>query len=49
MESLEVHLTQGIFKVGDEDEIKPGILNEKKKSYEPIQTEIVYHWERGPE
>ena len=34
-------LTQGIFKVGDEVEIKPGILNEKKKSYEPIQTEIV--------
>ena len=34
-------LTQGIFKVGDEVEIKPGILNEKRKSYEPIQTEIV--------
>ncbi len=34
-------LTQGIFKVGDEIEIKPGIFNEKKKSYEPIQTEIV--------
>ena len=34
-------LTQGLFKVGDEVEIKPGILNEKKKSYEPIQTEIV--------
>ena len=34
-------LTQGIFKVGDEVEIKPGILNEKKKSYEPIQTEII--------
>jgi len=34
-------LTQGIFKVGDQVEIKPGILNEKKKTYEPIQTEIV--------
>lgn len=34
-------LTQGIFKVGDEIEIKPGILNEKKKTYEPLQTEIV--------
>jgi len=33
-------LTQGVFKVGDEIEIKPGILNEKKKSYEPILTEI---------
>ncbi len=33
-------LMQGIFNVGDEIEIKPGILNEKKKSYEPIQTEI---------
>jgi len=34
-------LTQGMFKVGDEIEIKPGILNEKRKSYEPLQTEIV--------
>lgn len=34
-------LTQGTFKIGDEIEIKPGIFNEKKKSYEPIQTEIV--------
>ena len=34
-------LTQGVLKTGDEIEIKPGILNEKKKSYEPIQTEIV--------
>jgi len=33
-------LTQGVFNVGDEIEIKPGILNEKKKLYEPIQTEI---------
>ena len=33
-------LTQGVFNIGDEIEIKPGILNEKKKSYEPIQTEI---------
>ena len=34
-------LTQGEFKIGDEIEIKPGILNEKKKNYEPIHTEIV--------
>ena len=34
-------LTQGNLKVGDEVEIKPGILNEKKKTYEPIQTEII--------
>ncbi len=34
-------LTQGEFKVGDEIEIKPGIMNEKKKNYEPINTEIV--------
>ena len=33
-------LTQGIFKVGDEIEIKPGIINEKKKNYEPLVTEI---------
>ena len=33
-------LTQGIFKVGDEIEIKPGIVNEKKKNYEPLLTEI---------
>jgi len=33
-------LTQGIFNVGDEIEIKPGIMNEKKKSYEPIVTQI---------
>jgi len=33
-------LTQGIFNVGDEIEIKPGLINEKKKSYEPILTEI---------
>jgi translation initiation factor 2 subunit 3 len=33
-------LTHGIFKVGDEIEIRPGIINEKKKSYEPIRTEI---------
>ena len=33
-------LTQGIFNVGDEIEIKPGLMNEKKKSYEPIITEI---------
>lgn len=34
-------LTQGTLKVGDQIEIKPGIFNEKKKSYEPIQTEII--------
>jgi len=33
-------LTQGIFNVGDEIEIKPGIMDEKKKIYEPLQTEI---------
>ncbi|MDX1441175.1 MAG: translation initiation factor IF-2 subunit gamma [Nitrosopumilaceae archaeon] len=33
-------LTEGIFKVGDEIEIKPGIMNEKKKTYEPLTTEI---------
>ena len=33
-------LTQGIFEVGDEIEIKPGIINEKKKIYEPLLTEI---------
>ena len=34
-------LIQGVFKVGDEIEIKPGIVNEKKKLYEPLLTEIV--------
>lgn len=34
-------LIQGKFNVGDEVEIKPGLLNEKKKTYEPIQTEII--------
>lgn len=33
-------LTQGILKVGDEIEIKPGIINDKNKLYEPILTEI---------
>jgi translation initiation factor 2 subunit 3 len=33
-------LTEGIFKVGDEIEIKPGIMDEKKKTYEPLHTEI---------
>ncbi|KEQ57402.1 Translation initiation factor 2 subunit gamma protein [Marine Group I thaumarchaeote SCGC RSA3] len=33
-------LTQGVFNVGDEIEIKPGILNKKKKTYEPLVTEI---------
>jgi translation initiation factor 2 subunit 3 len=34
-------LTQGKFTVGDEIEIKPGLFNEKKKTYETIQTKIV--------
>lgn len=34
-------LTQGQFKIGDEIEIKPGIVNEKRKNYEPTLTEIV--------
>lgn len=34
-------LTQGIFSIGDEIEIKPGILNNKKSNYEPIHTQIV--------
>jgi translation initiation factor 2 subunit 3 len=33
-------LTQGIFNIGDEIEIKPGIMDEKKKKYEPLITEI---------
>lgn len=33
-------LTQGTFNVGDEIEIKPGIMDEKKKTYESLQTEI---------
>jgi len=33
-------LTQGVFNVGDEIEIKPGIMNERKKTYEPLMTEI---------
>ena len=34
-------LTAGQFNIGDEIEIKPGLLNEKKKNYEPLITEIV--------
>ena len=34
-------LTQGIFNIGDEIEIKPGLNNDKKQNYEPIYTEIV--------
>ena len=34
-------LTQGKFSVGDEIEIKPGFLDDRKKSYQSIQTEIV--------
>ena len=33
-------LTQGIFNVGDEIEIKPGIANDKRNTYEPLVTEI---------
>lgn len=33
-------ITQGIFKVGDEIEIKPGLTNEKNGTYEPILTQI---------
>lgn len=33
-------LTQGVFEVGDEIEIRPGIMNEKKKTYQPLSTEI---------
>ena len=33
-------LTQGVFEIGDEIEIKPGIMNEKKKNYEPLLTKI---------
>jgi len=34
-------LTQGKFEVGDEIEIKPGIISSKKSTYQPIQTEII--------
>jgi len=34
-------LTEGQFNIGDEIEIKPGLLNEKRKNYEPLITEIV--------
>ena len=34
-------LTQGTFSIGDEIEIKPGILNSKKNNYEPIHTQVV--------
>ena len=34
-------LTQGRLEVGDEIEIRPGIINQKKGTYEPIQTKIV--------
>lgn len=34
-------LTQGLFSIGEEVEIKPGIVNSKKNNYEPIITEIV--------
>ncbi|MGI0046228.1 MAG: translation initiation factor IF-2 subunit gamma [Nitrosotalea sp.] len=33
-------LTQGMFNVGDEIEIKPGLANEKSGKYEPIITQI---------
>ena len=34
-------LIEGQLSIGDEIEIKPGLLNEKKKNYEPVITEIV--------
>lgn len=34
-------LTQGVFNVGDEIEIKPGTVNEKNKRYEPLHTKII--------
>ena len=34
-------LTQGGFETGDEIEIRPGIVNPKKGSYEPVRTEVV--------
>ncbi|MEO9309089.1 MAG: translation initiation factor IF-2 subunit gamma [Nitrososphaera sp.] len=34
-------LTQGTFSVGQEIEIKPGIFNSRKNTYEPIRTQIV--------
>jgi len=34
-------LAEGQFNIGDEIEIKPGLVNEKRKNYEPIITEIV--------
>lgn len=34
-------LTQGTFSIGEEIEIKPGILNPKKNTYEPIRTQII--------
>lgn len=34
-------LMQGKLEVGDEVEIKPGIINSRKDNYEPLQTEIV--------
>jgi translation initiation factor 2 subunit 3 len=34
-------LVEGILKVGDEVEIKPGLNNEKKRLYEPILTKII--------
>ena len=34
-------LTEGQFSIGEEIEIKPGLLNDKKKNYEPKITEIV--------
>jgi len=33
-------LSQGNFRIGDEIEIKPGIINNKKKVYESLHTEI---------
>ena len=34
-------LTQGIIKIGDEIEIRPGVYDEKKKCHEPLLTTVV--------
>ncbi len=34
-------LIQGKFNVGDEIEMKPGVMDDKKKTYEPLYTEII--------
>lgn len=34
-------LVAGTFKTGEDIEVRPGLLNEKRNKYEPIQTEII--------